>query len=420
MPLKMVKKFGHYIVTAIVLAAMGLLINSWQNVVDKKHTYEVSDAVISAFRSNDSEILDPRRQDIQFFTKNGDNSFNRGTLDSGAKTQHIIILAAFRTGSSFTAELFNRNDDFFYVFEPGLLLTQCAMKSGMSDAVFPALYSQMLENILHCDFEIASMQCYLQELSALSNSSRLRYIPSLQCKHSNVKPCSISAESLGEVCRNKKHIAVKTIRVRQINEALHLIRGETLNTKLVHVIRDPRGRIASWLKLKRGAKPKYDSDDLDMQTMWTANTYCQQMLDNYIIGRTMTNIGYFDTKYTFVRYEDMAENPELSAEGLYKTLGLHFPTSIRDWLQDNTKTSKGGDFGTSRNSKQQAQSWRSKLTLAAVRAVEALSPCKKLLSTLGYVTPQNNSILLNLNISLVQKVPDFIIKEHNATWRHFY
>ncbi|XP_070563845.1 carbohydrate sulfotransferase 1-like [Ptychodera flava] len=348
---------------------------------------------------------------------------------NGSKTNgrmHILLMAGYRTGSTFTAELFNQHDNFFYVFEPGRLLTKCMTMSKLPESVFPAKHVEMLDKMFQCRFD--NMDCYFNEISLMSTKGRRREIRSavndelcpMNRTGNSIQACTpLTPNLLGELCRGRKHVAIKSIRVRHINEAIHLIRDENINAKVVHVIRDPRGRMTSWLEMKKGVKAKYGSDDVDRSALDTTNAYCRKWLESYIIGRSMSST-YFKDRYLFVRYEDMAERPFETAEKLYRDLGLDMPGNVREWLAENTSGRKpdGGRYGTSRNSRKQAQKWRLQLSLGAVRAVENLTACRSMMATLGYLAAQGEDALNAKNLSLVDKVPEFHPENFYNDWRY--
>uniref|UniRef100_A0ABM0M395 Carbohydrate sulfotransferase 1-like n=1 Tax=Saccoglossus kowalevskii TaxID=10224 RepID=A0ABM0M395_SACKO len=67
---------------------------------------------------------------------------NRTTEDrltsNREKQRHIILLASKRTGSSFLGEIFNRNPEVMYVFEPLFQFTEKVIGGKMNADVFDA------------------------------------------------------------------------------------------------------------------------------------------------------------------------------------------------------------------------------------------------------------------------------------------
>ncbi|XP_077981860.1 carbohydrate sulfotransferase 3-like [Glandiceps talaboti] len=345
------------------------------------------------------------------------NDYDNGR--SANQPLRVLLMAAYRTGSTFTAELFNRNNEFFYVFEPGRLLTSCMIQSGAPECLFKVRHVEMLEKMFRCQFD--NMECYIDTFANLSIAGQwreMRMATNELCRRKVNEKMQCQPPSptlLHEICGRKKHIAIKTIRIRQITDVIHLTREEDLNLKVVQIIRDPRGRMSSWLNLKNGTKTIYSVEDIDQSALATTNTYCQRWLENYVIGRSLTDTDF----YSLVRYEDMAEHPQPTAERLYRYIGLELPTGVRKWLDENTRQQKGrkDPYGTSRNSKEQAQGWRGTLTFEAARLVESLKPCKQLMNAFGYKSAVNEVSYSDRNHSLVAEIPDFDPGLYDQTWR---
>ena len=63
---------------------------------------------------------------------------------------HVMIITQMRSGSSFTGELFNRNDNFVYFYEPLYDLRLNIQGSGFDARKF---LQEPLRNTLKCDFK---------------------------------------------------------------------------------------------------------------------------------------------------------------------------------------------------------------------------------------------------------------------------
>ncbi|XP_077996453.1 carbohydrate sulfotransferase 1-like [Glandiceps talaboti] len=335
----------------------------------------------------------------------------------------VLLIADFRTGSSFTSEIFNQNDDFFYIFEPGRLLMQCMKEEKVPETLFKVRHREMLEKMFQCKFD--GLDCYFKEMSRLSKYQRHREIRTLAetCfQVNNTVSCpAVTPQLLEQLCEKKKHIAIKSIRVGSILDIVHLIRNEMSGVNAIQIVRDPRGKLSSWMSLKRGGKTVYGKGDISSGDLAPSNTYCQNSLNNYIVGESM-KAEYLQDRYTFVRYEDMAELPLKTTEALYRHLRLSVPYKVEQWLRENTiekSKENGGDFGTSRLSKHEAQAWRNKLTFEAAETVEQLKSCKDMMRVFGYKKATNAQILANRNITLVQHIPGFNMSQHYSIWKNY-
>ena len=346
----------------------------------------------------DPTILEEKRnyyEDIKGITASKPSSSSSPTTKDNPP--RVIIVTQMRSGSSFTGELFNRNDDFIYYFEPLIGFANPFFENRTSSNAREFI-ELPVKHLLQCNhkeipewwnsnFKLASQQCV---------SSRAIQSTSL-CKFDDKRGIFIPASAwvppatnipiLETACKSKRNIALKTVRVENINYLEKVVKDFSMNVKIIHLVRDPRGTHFSRLAV---CKPEWILCDMP-----------------YSCARLETNIKFWlntpkwlKNKYLLVRYEDFAENPLLIAQEIYNFVGTPMPQSVKDWLFENTQKDQGDPYSHTRNSRQTASKWRTVLEFDTVLDIQ--SKCHNAMEKLGYKIVDTVESLRNLNISLVQ------------------
>ncbi|XP_072048331.1 carbohydrate sulfotransferase 1-like [Amphiura filiformis] len=315
-------------------------------------------------------------------------SVNDTPTNEQPDNQHVIIFTLRRSGSTFTSEIFNQNDDYMYFFEPLRSYEIMKMKTDPSVRAIPRYqvvpwsYSkQLLSALYRCDF------------TELPNWTRLRDL----CFHIGTDPIRSMASycrskknnNLAAMCRKHKGIAIKTIRVSDIQNLYDLVTDPKLNFKVIHLVRDPRGIMNSRYKtLKKVGEVRAER----LYSTTNGNSGPEPMRANEvseICTHMERNLKYWlDTpewlagRYKLVRYEDLAGNPLSVTRDLYNFIQTPLPHSVTQWIDRNTKHTTGKGKVTTRNSNITAYQWQTELDRSVIDDVQ--HRCKKLLDMLGY------------------------------------
>ena len=308
----------------------------------------------------------------------------------------VIIVTQMRSGSSFTSELFNRNQGFMYFFEP--LYDLRHMIQGKN----PDLETYLklpLRNLLRCDFKSLpvvwwkpksgiSRQNHDCEFSmAFQMSSSFCY--RAKSKYKPLKYVLDNITKLEQLCNSKKHIAIKTIRVEDINYLKDIVEDASLNVKIIHLVRDPRAVFLS----RENVADKHPKN---------ISNSCPRLKRNLEFWLDTPN--WLQNKYLLVRYEDLAEKPLLVAARIYKFLNISMPLSVKLWIKQNTDHDEGGKFSHTRDSRNAATKWRTNLSFQKVQYVQ--SRCHSVMDLLGYNQVKTPESLKNLNFPVLLPFPD--------------
>ncbi|XP_063729164.1 carbohydrate sulfotransferase 1-like isoform X1 [Symsagittifera roscoffensis] len=297
-------------------------------------------------------------------------------------TVKIQILAYKRGGSSFIGEIFNRNPEAWYFFEPlGFYMSPIlpanirfswketeSMKYGFLNPKFK-LYSRYLTKILNCSFDDSLLKYYL---AAAESKNPEHFNPKLFVSKSNALKISllsgaVTSSQLRERCLEKKITVAKTIRMIHANALKRYLSEEVW---VLHLVRDPRA-----IALSR--KLHYYSASL-----------CREVADNLRISFEMEVNGY---KWMTIRYEDFAYRPLENSQILYQKLGLKLPMNVTDWIVKNTQAQHNFNFShhglslsTSRDSVAAAEHWISDIPLHLARQYDKDKECQFIYHSLGY------------------------------------
>ncbi|KAM9753644.1 carbohydrate sulfotransferase 1-like isoform 1-T8 [Menidia menidia] len=360
-------------------------------------------------------------------------SLSPPALDTNRRT-NILILATTRSGSSFVGQLFNQHPDVFYLFEPLYhvqlaLLPRLAQSRNLAQRrVMLGAARDVLRSLFHC--QLHSLESYIQPRPASHLTDKLFRRGASQALCSApvcaaalgprerglvlgdegecVRRCGALNVSLAaEACRAKRHAAIKTVRIPQVSDLRALIEDPRLNLKVVQLVRDPRGILASRIETFRdtyrlwrlwratGRRPH----NLDLRQI---STVCDDFLESVSTG--LAGPPWLKGRYMLLRYEDLAKYPLQKTKDLYRFLGLAFDRSVVGWILNNTRGSSDSasrqKFTTVRDSAANAENWRLKLSFDMVLHTQAA--CQPLLGLLGYRTVLHPRELSNLSRSLVE------------------
>ncbi|XP_042571157.1 carbohydrate sulfotransferase 1-like [Cyprinus carpio] len=354
---------------------------------------------------------------------------------SFSRKTHILILATTRSGSTFVGQLFNQYPDVFYLFEP-LYHVQMTFIPHLSPSRYAVEHRVMLgasrdllRSLYNCDLYF--LENYIKPRPARHTTDKLfrRGASKALCSmpvcdafspsYGNVeegdcvrKCASLNLTLATESCRERRHMAIKTVRIPEVNDLKALIEDPRLNLKVIQLVRDPRGILFSRIETFRdtyrlwriwrdtGRKPY----NLDLTQL---TTVCDDFLNSVSTG--LSRPPWLRGRYMLVRYEDLARNPLQKTKEVYKFLGLSLEKSVVDWIHNNTRgnndESAKHKYGTLRNSAANAESWRLKLSHDIVDYTQTV--CKHILDELGYKAVNSPEELKNMSLSLIED-KDFI------------
>uniref|UniRef100_A0A8C1KTG5 Sulfotransferase n=1 Tax=Cyprinus carpio TaxID=7962 RepID=A0A8C1KTG5_CYPCA len=267
---------------------------------------------------------------------------------SFSRKTHILILATTRSGSTFVGQLFNQYPDVFYLFEP-LYHVQMTFIPHLSPSRYAVEHRVMLgasrdllRSLYNCDLYF--LENYIKPRPARHTTDKLfrRGASKALCSmpvcdafspsYGNIeegdcvrKCASLNLTLATESCRERRHMAIKTVRIPEVNDLKALIEDPRLNLKVIQLVRDPRGILSSRIETFRdtyrlwriwrdtGRKPY----NLDLTQL---TTVCDDFLNSVSTG--LSRPPWLRGRYMLVRYEDLFTSRDSAANAVNWTLKL--------------------------------------------------------------------------------------------------
>uniref|UniRef100_A0A8C2K6A9 Sulfotransferase n=1 Tax=Cyprinus carpio TaxID=7962 RepID=A0A8C2K6A9_CYPCA len=367
-------------------------------------------------------------QDVKSFDRMCDE-YPYFSCNSSRKT-NILILATPRSGSSFFGQLLNQHSDVFYLFEPLYHVQKILMphatpsRYAVEHKLMLKASRDLLRSLYNCDLYF--LERYIKPRPAKHTTDKLfrRGASKALCsmpvcdafspsdgnieEGDCVRKCaSLNLTLATESCRERRHMAIKTVRIPEVNDLKALIEDPRLNLKVIQLVRDPRGILSSRIETFRdtyrlwriwratGRKPY----NLDLTQL---TTVCDDFLNSVSTG--LSRPPWLRGRYMLVRYEDLARNPLQKSKEVYEFLGLSMEKNVVDWIHNNTKgnyiESAVHKYGTLRDSAANAESWRLNLSYEMVNYTQTV--CKHILDKLGYKAVNSPEDQKNMSLSLTE------------------
>ncbi|XP_007886057.2 carbohydrate sulfotransferase 1 [Callorhinchus milii] len=350
------------------------------------------------------------------------------------KPNHILILATTRSGSSFAGQLLNQHSRVFYLFEPlyHVQTTLITNNNSLNRVRHPpdrrallGSYRDLLRSLFDCDLHF--LENYIRPAPERHETHRLfrRGASKALCSPPVCPaPAPRRPEPLEEgecarrcgalnltlasrVCRQMSHIAIKTVRIPGISDLRTLVQDPRLNVKVLQLVRDPRGILASridtfpdsfrpWKVWRSSGRRPYN---LDVSHLTTT---CEDFLSS--AGTGLSRPGWLKGKYMLVRYEDLAREPGRKTREIYSFMGMEVDGNVRRWILNNTRGPGGSGhhkYATVRDSAATAESWRFRLSYDMVALVQSL--CNATMARLGYRMVRSPRELRDMSVSLAEE-----------------
>ncbi|KAM4722258.1 carbohydrate sulfotransferase 1 [Rhinophrynus dorsalis] len=347
-----------------------------------------------------------------------------------SRKTHILILATTRSGSSFVGQLFNQHSDIFYLFEPlyhvqyTLIPKIIQTKSPADRRVMLGASRDLLRSLYDCDLYFLENYIKPQPVNHTTDKLFRRGASKALCSlpvcdslestdvYLDEGECGKKCGSLNltlamESCKDHGHVAIKTVRVPQVSDLRALVEDPRLNLKIIQLVRDPRGILASrsetfrdtyrlWRIWRATGRKPYNLD-VSQLTM-----VCEDFLKSISTG--FSRPPWLKGRYMLLRYEDLARNPMKKMEEIYEFVGIPVDGNVERWIHNSTRADQSSSrhkYGTVRNSAATAESWRLTLSYDIVEFTQ--NACRQVLSELGYKIVGSSQALRNLNYSLVEE-----------------
>ncbi|XP_068216444.1 carbohydrate sulfotransferase 1-like isoform X2 [Palaemon carinicauda] len=305
------------------------------------------------------------------------NGVQEGKADpSIPKIKAILILSSVgRSGSSFLGEILASQGGNIYFFEP----VRCLPNPNR-------VKKETILETLRMVF-----QCVIRDY--LLNYGKL---PGQTVRHPYVleNKGSVTIDKIRSLCLQEPLRIIKTIRTR-LEWTKELLEDKSLDLKVIHLVRDPRGSFTSMNKLDWGV---------------AAQNMCTGLKSDLEARKEMEQ--RYPDKYHFIKYEDICLDPFGKTQELFRFLNGNatktvtgnknsypskktktrrphsypdIPLRVFDYLQSHTKInlfSVKSAYGTQRDTSSHYQKWRYKIDQKILSEIEL--HCRDVIEMLGH------------------------------------
>ena len=276
-----------------------------------------------------------------------DPAFN---LELNPNKKFIILLASFRSGSSFLGKLFDSNPTIQYMFEPfhhihiRKLRDRSALIGARSDHTESDLRMLYLQQMLHnCTVYITPIikekyrWCGTEE-------EHLHRFNSTKCVEGKLK-YDLSQQ---EICRYRNTTVIKVIRLADLRDIFKIAHIRSADIKIIHLLRHPvalmmsrrtGGKFFIWdskTALAPNTMRNVDITQRRTKMAWEVYNYCKSNIEAMKLAESDP---WLNERYLQVSHYEMSLKPLETAERVYTFIGGSLSDHIREYIQNITGAS---------------------------------------------------------------------------------
>ncbi|KAL4220786.1 hypothetical protein ACF0H5_019054 [Mactra antiquata] len=315
------------------------------------------------------------------------------------ETTAVILLTYMRSGSSLTGDILQKSPDIFYIYEPLHkadfihrrgdtihFINGSSLLHGQYD--LQHVYEETLYGWLTCDLSRVYAQSFFDK-GFLSYAHNFQgYLTCIRgVKYGTLMTRGVLYESkqfmdclkkLEQTCKSSKVKLVKTIRTR--GAIAQSVFKRIPNSKILHLIRDPRATIES---------QKYRNVCNRGMTLCIAE-HCNRVRKDTLILQRMRS--YTSNRISNVFYEDIASKPITTVKHVYSFIGIDYTDTVAKYaykltLGKNTDGCKvcqqrWQNGKASRSSITHIAAWKSGLPGVFINQTQVL--CKDIIKRCNY------------------------------------
>eukprot|EP00057_Strongylocentrotus_purpuratus_P031335 XP_784303.3 PREDICTED: carbohydrate sulfotransferase 3-like [Strongylocentrotus purpuratus] len=317
----------------------------------------------------------------------------------------IILMTQWRFGSTALGELFNQNQELFYIFE-SLFPTVTLRKLKNVTQNTPEskeIARDILRGFAKCNFKTDYVNILSNWSGSAPGHNRGLCLNSPSCRMH-------SASALGDFCTEfKGRLATKIIHA-DLDLLKPLVVEDGINLKIIHLVRDPRGAASSRINYLNTGYPRNVAkawpffpnlgrlkplgllDDipdymLPIQEINdnnpTVRGLCKWIREN--TKRSSDQLPpWLQGRYHLIIYEDFAKAPLTETHKIYNFIGMPLKPELKKFVHGMTHSNSSDKslFSTSKDAQKTANKWMKYLTVMEERQI--VKECLDVLQLLGY------------------------------------
>ena len=322
-------------------------------------------------------------------TESTDNGNNLMSISNTRKKKRklIFILTQGRSGSSLLGNLFNRDKEAFYIYEPFRTIEK-----------FNKFIVFEIENKTTLEFFEKEAAAFLSGLATcMPNEVFDKYMNEFDYFGTRSRTASFSREPFQNVrvnsplttklcSSNTTYTVIKELELRMPRNLANLVslsENLGLDLRLIHLVRDPRASLFSQMKLDWF----FEETNLTKRRM---DRYVQNRCDETLnILKEVKNNKNFRGRmdYILLRYEDITDHPNENLKKIANFTGTNMYTMSKDWLAKMISgTGVGGQnryIDGVRNASAVKIAWKSQISKKLLDEIQ--TSCAELMRELNYI-----------------------------------
>ncbi|KAL4225910.1 Carbohydrate sulfotransferase 1 [Mactra antiquata] len=365
---------------------------------DQSYDVERTTSIIE-ISSTSQEILPPERGLSDEGSNVVDEEKKVITPANNTETTAVILLTYMRSGSSLTGDILQKSPDTFYIFEPlrsadfanrekktVRYINGSYLLHGQYD--LQHVYEETLYGWLTCDLSRVHAQSFF-DIGFLPYAHNFHdYLRCIRgAKYGNLMTRNALYESkqfmdclkeLEQTCKSSKVKIVKTIRTH--GAIAQSIFKSIPNSKILHLIRDPRATMES----KRHRNVCHEG-----MTLCIAE-HCDRVRKDSLVLQNLKSSE--PNRISTVFYEDIASNPIVTAKDMYSFIGTNFTEKIASYVYNITLgmdttgckvcVQRWQNGKKAKSSETHIAAWKSGLPGTYINQTQVL--CKDIIKNYGY------------------------------------
>lgn len=347
--------------------------------------------------------LKTHKSKIESKTEDDNRNFENALslkFNNHVRRKVILILAQGRSGTSLLGDLFDRDTNAFYMFEPLLVIERLngIIHFELEDESAEQFYNNeskaLLTSLMTCHPN-PTFQKYMKNYDDYGSRTRTSAFWRQPFCKKYAKQCRRMEGSLVEiVCRNLTNYTVmKELEFRipgwNMKMLIELANSLGVDLKIIHLVRDPRSYLSSQMKLG------WFFDDTNITARKTdlyTKSRCDETL-RYIKEIEINKDEYkYKMKYFLIRYEDLIDSPKLYLKKLDDFIQIDVYNRSISWFQEVTNTKGSGYTNRYQNGPRNAtlvkNAWKKHISKNLMHAIR--THCSKLMERLGYILGESD------------------------------
>ena len=187
------------------------------------------------------------------------------------------------------------------------------------------------------------------------------------------------ALQMDEACSENKLRAVKLVRatMEEIAHFVHKNKECIDQIKVIHLLRDPRGRLNS---LHKCCNFNYTNPKQILRM-------CERQMKDVDIAKRLTEL--YPNTIMEIQYEQLASDTMTVSQNMYKFLfDSNISTDVVKWITSNNSNKPEQTYNTNRkDSKLTSLAWKKEISPEAEKIIK--EKCKKLINHLAYAVQEH-------------------------------